>query len=98
MRTDTRGLEELFLRAAMGSEPKVRILQRPGSDSMQGALEPVEKEETYPGPNLTALRWVLEQRAKSAPAGIEPLPFAAWTDAELLKMLKEGARKETPPE
>lgn len=98
MRTDTRGLEELFLKAAMGSEPKVRILRRPDSGSPQGSMEAVERVEIYPGPNLTALRWVLEQRAKSAPAGIEPLPFAAWTDAELLKMLKEGARKETPPE
>lgn len=82
----------------MGSEPKVRILRRPGPDSPEGSMEAVEKVEVYPGPNLPALRWVLEQRAKSAPTGIEPLPFAAWTDAELLKMLKEGASRETPPE
>ena len=98
MRTDTRGLEELFLRAAMGSEPKVKILQRPGSDSPDGSMKDVERVEIYPGPNLTALRWVLEQRAKSAPAGIEPLPFAAWTDAELLNMLREGGRREIAPE
>jgi len=98
LRTDTRKLEELFLRAAMGCEPKVRILLRPASEAPEGSFEAVEKVETFPGPNLPALRWVLEQRAKSAPTGIEPLPFAAWTDDELLKMLKEGASRENLPE
>ena len=87
---ETKKLEEVFLQAAMGREPRVRILLRREKKKPDEPPREVERELSYPGPNLSALRWMLEQRAKSAPAGIEPLPFGAWSDAEILKMLEEG--------
>lgn len=65
---ETRKLEEVFLKAAMGKEPRVRILLRRGKKKPEEAPQEVERELSYPGPNLAALRWMLEQRAKSAPA------------------------------
>jgi hypothetical protein len=87
---ETRKLEEVFLHAAMGKEPRVRILLRREKKKPDEPPREVERELSYPGPNLSALKWMIEQRAKSAPAGVEPLPFGAWSDAEILKMLEEG--------
>lgn len=93
---EMRRLEEVFLEAAMGREPRVRILLRRDMKNKEAPPTEVERELSYPGPNLSALKWVLEQRAKSAPTGIEPLPFAAWSDDELVGMLQEGRTLKEP--